>query len=132
VSPPRCGAGTAAVVDIVFIRELRADAVIGVYDWERGIRQTLLIDLEMAWDNRPAAQGDDLSRALDYAAVSRRVIDWVEASRCELLETLAEELAEQVLGGFDVPWLRLRLCKPGAVLQARDVGVLIERGVRPA
>ena len=120
------------MVDIVFIRELRADAVIGVYDWERGIRQTLVIDLEMAWDNRPAAQGDDLSRALDYAAVSRRVIDWVEASRCELLETLAEELAEQVLCGFDVPWLRLRLCKPGAVLQARDVGVLIERGVRPA
>ena len=126
------GAGSAPVVDIVFIRELRADAVIGVYDWERGVRQTLLIDLEMAWDNRPAAEGDAIERALDYAAVSQRVVDLVEASRFELLEALAEQLAERVLVEFAVPWLRLRVCKPGAVLQARDVGVLIERGVMPA
>mgnify|MGYP005989822283 FL=1 len=120
------------MVDIVFIRELRADAVIGVYDWERGIRQTLLIDLEMAWDNRPAAGGDAIEHALDYAAVSQRVIDLVEASRFELLEARAEPLAARVLTEFAVPGLRLRVCKPGAVLQARDVGVLIERGVMPA
>ena len=119
-------------MDIVFIRELRADAVIGVYDWERSIRQTLVLDLEMAWDNRPAAAGDAIDKALDYAAVSSRVIAHVEGSSHQLLETLAEELAALVLAEFGVPWLRLRLCKPGAVQQARDVGVLIERGVRPA
>jgi len=119
-------------VDIVFIRELHADAVIGVYDWERSIRQTLVLDLEMAWDNRPAAAGDAIGQALDYAAVSSRVIEHMEASSCQLLETLAEDLAALVLAEFGVPWLRLRLCKPGAVQQARDVGVLIERGARPA
>jgi 7,8-dihydroneopterin aldolase/epimerase/oxygenase len=122
----------ANVVDIVFIRELRADAVIGVYAWERDIRQTLVLDLEMAWDNRPAARGDAIDLALDYAAVSERIIEWIEASECELLETLAEQIAELVLSQFAVPWLRLRVCKPGAVLQARDVGVLIERGTLPA
>jgi len=119
-------------VDIVFIRELRADAVIGVYDWERSIRQTLVLDLEMAWDNRPAAAGDALGAALDYAAVSSRVIACIEGSSYQLLEALAEDLAALVLAEFGVPWLRLRLCKPGAVQQARDVGVLIERGARPA
>ncbi|MDO8861092.1 dihydroneopterin aldolase [Haliea sp. E1-2-M8] len=119
-------------MDTVFIRELRADAVIGVYDWERSIRQTLVLDLEMAWDNRPAAAGDTIGRALDYAAVSGRVIEYIEGSSYQLLETLAENLAALVLSEFGVPWLRLRLCKPGAVQQARDVGVLIERGARPA
>lgn len=115
-------------MDIVFIRELRADAVIGVYDWERKLRQTLVLDLEMAWDNRPAAAGDDVGRALDYAAVSARLIAHIEDSSCQLLETLAEQLAALLLEEFSVPWLRLRLSKPGAVLQARDVGVQIERG----
>ncbi|MFU8764168.1 MAG: dihydroneopterin aldolase [Haliea sp.] len=119
-------------MDIVFIRELRADAVIGVYDWERSIRQTLVLDLEMAWDNRPAAAGDAIEHALDYAAVSSRLVSYIESSSYQLLEALAEDLAALVLGEFGVPWLRLRLCKPGAVQQAQDVGVLIERGVRPA
>ncbi|MEQ9462516.1 MAG: dihydroneopterin aldolase [Haliea sp.] len=119
-------------MDIVFIRELRADAIIGVYDWERSVRQTLVLDLEMAWDNRPAAAGDAIDAALDYATVSSRVTEHIENSSRQLLETLAEELAALVLAEFGVPWLRLRLCKPGAVQQARDVGVLIERGVRPA
>ena len=119
-------------MDIVFIRELRADAIIGVYDWERSIRQTLVLDLEMAWDNRPAAVGDAIGEALDYAAVSSRVIGHIEGSSYQLLETLAEDLAALLLSEFGMPWLRLRLCKPGAVPAARDVGVLIERGVRPA
>ena len=118
-------------MDIVFIRELRANAVIGVYDWERSIRQTLVLDLELAWDNRPAAAADAIEGALDYAAVSSRVISCIEGSSFKLLEALAETVAELVLSEFNVPWLRLRVCKPGAVLQARDVGVLIERGDRP-
>lgn len=117
-------------MDIVFIHELRADAVIGVHPWERKLRQTLVLDLELGWDTRLAAAGDDLERALDYAAVAARLIACIEGSRCQLLETLAEQMATLLLEEFRVPWLRLRLSKPGAVLEARDVGVLIERGER--
>jgi len=118
-------------MDIVFIRELRADTVIGVYDWERGIRQTVVLDLEMAGDNRAAADSDQIDKALDYAAVSQRLVSFMENSEFRLIETLAERLADIVLDEFQVPWLRLRLAKPGAVADARDVGVVIERGERP-
>lgn len=115
-------------MDRVFIKGLRADAVIGVHAWEREIRQTLVLDLELGWDNRPAAAGDDLVQALDYAAVSSRLLAHVAASRCLLIETLAEELAALLTGEFRVPWLRLSLAKPGAVPEAEAVGVVIERG----
>lgn len=115
-------------MDTVFIRGLRADAVIGVHDWEREVRQTLVLDLELAWDNRPAAAGDDLARALDYAAVSARVLEHVGESRCLLIETLAEQLAALLREEFGVPWLRLSLAKPGAVPEADAVGVAIQRG----
>jgi dihydroneopterin aldolase len=115
-------------VDIVFIRELRADTVIGVYDWEREVRQTVVLDLEMAWDNTLAASSDAISDALDYAAVSSRLLEFIEGSQFQLIEAMAEQVAAIVLEEFKVPWLRLRLCKPGAVARARDVGVLIERG----
>ena len=118
-------------MDIVYIRDLRADTVIGVYDWERSIRQTVVLDLEMAWDNRRAAASDQVVDALDYAAVSQRLLAFIEDSEFQLIETLAEQVAEIVMGDFNVPWLRLRLAKPGAVSRARDVGVLIERGVQP-
>ena len=117
-------------MDIVFIRELRADTVIGVYDWERTIRQSVVLDLEMATDNRRAASGDRIEDALDYAALSARVLAFVEGSEFSLIETMAEQVAAIVMAEFGVPWLRLRLCKPGAVAAARDVGVLIERGER--
>ena len=117
-------------MDIVFIRELRADTVIGVYDWEREVRQTVLLDLEMASDNKLAASSDAISDALDYAAVSSRLLEFIEGSQFQLIETMAEQVAAIVLEEFKVPWLRLRLCKPGAVAQAKDVGVLIERGER--
>ena len=118
-------------MDIVFIRELRADTVIGVYDWERSIRQSVVLDLEMAADNRLAAGSDRIEDALDYAALSARVLSFIEGSEFRLIETMAEQVAAIVMGEFGVPWLRLRLCKPGAVAAARDVGVLIERGERP-
>ncbi|WP_116368299.1 dihydroneopterin aldolase [Parahaliea mediterranea] len=118
-------------MDTVFIRELALETVIGVYDWERGVRQTLLLDLDMAWDNRPAAAGDDLQHALDYAAVSACIASFMGAQQFQLIETAAEQIAALVRSEFGVPWLRLRLCKPGAVAAARDVGVLIERGERP-
>jgi dihydroneopterin aldolase len=118
-------------VDTVYIEGLRAEAVIGVYDWERAVRQTLLLDLELAGDNRRAAVSDRVEDALDYAAVARRVLAFVEVSDFNLIETLAERVADLVLREFGVPWLRLRVSKPGAVMQARTVGVAIERGERP-
>ena len=118
-------------MDIVFIRELRAETVIGVYDWERKVRQAVVLDLEMATDNRRAAQSDTISEALDYAAISSRILGFIGGSEFKLIETMAEQVAAIVLEEFEVPWLRLRLCKPGAVAEARDVGVLIERGKRP-
>ena len=118
-------------MDIVFIRELRIDTVIGVYDWERQVRQTVVLDLEMATDITAAAAGDALEHTLDYAAISSRLYSFISSSEFELVETMAEQAAALVLAEFNVPWLRLRVCKPGAVAQARDVGVLIERGVKP-
>jgi len=118
-------------VNIVYIKGLRAQAVIGVYDWERHLRQTLVVDLEMASDTARAAATDDIADALDYAAISRRVLALVEASHYQLIETLAEEVAGVIAREFDIPWLRLRLAKPGAVAEAEDVGVVIETGLRP-
>ena len=117
-------------MDIVYTRELRAATIIGVYGWERRIRQTVVLDLELATDNRRAAASDRIEDALDYAALSARVVSFIEGSEFQLIETLAEQVAAIVLGEFGVPWLRLRLAKPGAVTQARDVGVVIERGER--
>lgn len=118
-------------MDSVYIRELRTDTVIGVYDWERDIRQTVVLDLELASDNRLAAGSDQIKDAVDYAAISTRVLAFIEASEYQLIETLAEQVAALVMREFCVPWLRLQLSKPGAVPQARDVGVQIERGERP-
>jgi 7,8-dihydroneopterin aldolase/epimerase/oxygenase len=118
-------------MDIVYIKELRADAVIGVYDWERDIRQELVLDLELASDNRRAASSDAIADAVDYDAISRRVLAYVQGSEFQLIETLAERVADLVLAEFAIPWLRLRVGKPGAVKEAADVGIVIERGERP-
>ena len=117
-------------MDRVFIQGLEVDTVIGAYDWERGIRQCLRLDLSFAWDNRPAAAGDDLSKALDYASVSTRIQAFAEQAQFQLVETFAERLAEVLMAEFNIPWLRLRLTKPGAVAAAAGVGVEIERGCR--
>jgi dihydroneopterin aldolase len=118
-------------MDIVYIKGLKTDAVIGVYDWERGIRQTLVLDLELAADNRAAAANDAIEDAVDYDAISGRILAYVADSEFELIETLAERVADIVLGEFGIPWLRLKLAKPGAVAEADDVGVIIERGEKP-
>ena len=118
-------------MNTVYIRGLRAQAVIGVYEWERHIRQTLVLDLEMASDTARAAATDQIADALDYAAVAASVIALVEASEYQLLETLGEAVAQMIVRDFDVYWLRLRLGKPGAVAEAEDVGVIIETGMRP-
>jgi dihydroneopterin aldolase len=115
-------------MDIVYISDLRIETVIGIYDWEREIRQVVSIDLEMAADNRKAAATESIEDALNYKAVAKRLIQFVEASEFQLVETLAERIAEIVLEEFSVDWLRLKLGKPGAVTGSREVGVIIERG----
>ena len=114
-------------MDHVFIEGLEIEALIGIYDWERRIRQTLVFDLEMAFDNRVPAASDDINDTLNYKAVSKRLVEYVSQSDFGLVETLAERCAEIVLQEFKVERLRLKLSKPGAVRGARAVGVVIER-----
>ena len=118
-------------MDIIFLRDLRIDTVVGIWDWERRIRQTVSIDLEMAADIARAAATDSIDDTLNYKKVAKRLVAYVEASEFQLVETMAERIAEIVLGEFDVPWVRVTVNKPGAIRGSRDVGVRIERGVRP-
>jgi len=113
--------------DCVFIEGLVIETVIGIYDWERKIRQPLRFDIEMAFDNRVPAASDDIVDTLDYKAVSRRLVAFVKDSDFGLVETLAERCAEIILGEFPVSELRLKLSKPGAVRGADSVGVRIHR-----
>ena len=115
-------------MDRVFIEGLEVDTVIGAYDWEREIRQCLRLDLSFAWDNRKPAANDDLSLALDYATVSTRIQAVAQDAHFILVETFAERLAALLMDEFQIPWLRLKLTKPGAVPAASGVGVEIERG----
>ena len=114
-------------MDKIFLKDLRIDAVIGIFDWERSIRQTVGIDLEMAADIRAAAATDSIEDTLDYKAVAKRIIDYVQHSEFQLIETLAEQVARIVVVEFGVSWARVTLHKPGAVRGSRDVGVDIER-----
>lgn len=114
-------------MDKVFIEALEIETLIGIYDWERRIRQPLLFDIEMAFDNRRPAATDDIADTLDYKAVSKRLIEYVSQSSFGLVETLAERCAGIILDEFAVSHVRLKLSKPGAVRGARAVGVMIER-----
>ena len=117
-------------MDIIYLNGLRIDTVIGIYPWERRIKQTLIFDIEMAADTGRAAQSDNVEDTVSYAAVAERLIDYVGAAEFELIETLAEKVATLLLDEFKVRWCRLRINKPGAVRGARDVGLIIERGSR--
>ncbi len=114
--------------DIVFIEDLRIDTIIGIYDWEREVKQTIALDIEMAADNIKPASTENIDDALNYKAVSKRMIAFTEESQFQLVETLAEKLVEIIMAEFDVPWCRLKLRKLGAVTGSKSVGVIIERG----
>ncbi|MEM6161555.1 bifunctional dihydroneopterin aldolase/7,8-dihydroneopterin epimerase [Erwinia sp. P6884] len=118
-------------MDIVFIEQLTVITTIGVYDWEQTIKQKLVFDVEMAWDNRTAAASDDVNDCLSYADVSDAIINHVANGKFALVERVAEEVATLLLTRFNSPWVRIKLSKPGAVAQAKQVGVIIERGTNP-
>lgn len=113
--------------DTIFLRDLRVETTIGIWDWERKIRQTVSIDLEMGADIRRAAESDSIDDTLSYKSVAKRLQRFVAESEFKLVETLAEKIAEIVLVEFDVPWVVVRVNKPGAIRGARDVGIQIRR-----
>lgn len=117
-------------MDIIFINDLRIETVIGIFDWERKTKQMVILDIEMAGDCRKAAASDNVDDTVSYKSVAKRLIDFVGNSEFQLVETLAERCAEIILEEFQLPWVKLRVNKQGAVRGARDVGVIIERGQR--
>ena len=117
-------------MDIVFIKQLEIETVIGIYDWERKIRQTISLDVEMATDIKKAANSDSIDDTLNYKAVAKRLISFVGESEYELVEALAEKICDIICSEFNVPWVRLTLHKPGAVSGSKSVGVMIERGAK--
>lgn len=115
-------------MDIIFLGQLEIETIIGIYDWERETKQKVLLDIEMAFDIRKAAQTDDIAYTLNYKTVSKRIIAFVESSHFFLVETLISEIATIILSEFNVPWVRITLNKKGAIRGASDVGIIIERG----
>ena len=113
--------------DRIFLRGLTAECVIGFIDWERRVKQTVVVDLELPVDCRHAAVTDDVRDTVDYKKVSKRVLAFIEASEFKLVETLAQRLAMLILEEFAIEWIRLSINKPGAIRNSRDVGVSIER-----
>ena len=117
-------------MDIIFLGALEATTIIGIYDWERETKQTIVLDIEMAFDIKQAAETDDIKYTLDYKMVSERVVSFVEQSEFYLVEKLIEEIANILLNEFNTPWVKIVLNKRGAISRARDVGIIIERGVK--
>jgi dihydroneopterin aldolase len=118
-------------MDKIFLHELKVETIIGIWEWERKIRQTVIIDLEMSADIARAAATDDVADTLNYKSVAKRIQSFVADSSFQLVETLAERIAEIIRGEFGVAWVRVTVHKPGAIRGSRDVGIDIERGERP-
>ena len=117
-------------MDMIYLNDLKIDTVIGIYDWERRVKQTISLDLEMATDIKKAAASDSIDDTLNYKAVAKRLIAFVEESEFQLVETLTEQIADIIINEFGVPWVRVCLNKRGAVRHASGVGIVIERGER--
>lgn len=115
------------VLDKIFLRELKVQTVIGIWEWERSITQTVVVDLEMATDAKQAAATDRVEGALNYKDVAKRIVAFVEAAQFQLVESLAEAVARIVVQEFGVRWIKVSVAKPGAIEGSREVGVVIER-----
>jgi len=117
-------------MDTIFLRDLRVRTIVGIWEWERRLPQVVSIDLDMAADIAEAAARDDIAATLNYKAVTKRITAFIEESRFDLIETMAEQIAAIIREEFNVPWVRVAVHKPWAIRGSRDVGVLIERGER--
>ena len=115
-------------MDIIFLGGLEIETIIGIYDWERETKQTVVLDIEIAFDIQKAAETDDIAYTLDYKTVSKRIISFVENSQFLLVEKLIAEIANIIRSEFNVPWVKITLNKKGAIRGASDVGIIIERG----
>lgn len=118
---------TESRTDTIFLQDLKVETIVGIWDWERKIRQTVSIDIEMAADVAKAAETDNIEGTLNYKAVAKRVQQFVGDSEYQLVETLAEKIAKTILTEFDIAWIQLRVSKPGAIRNAKNVGVVIRR-----
>ncbi len=114
-------------MDKIFLRELSCEAVIGIFDWERQVKQSIMIDLEMSADIRRAARTDHIDDTLNYKGVAKRILAFVEASEFQLVETLSENIARLVITEFGVEWVKVTVHKPSAIRHSKDVGIIIER-----
>jgi dihydroneopterin aldolase len=114
-------------MDKIFIHALKTEAIIGIFDWERQVRQTVIVDVEMRFDIRKAALSDSIDDTLNYKRVAKRLLAFIEASQYHLVETLTEQIAMLILAEFDIAWVRVALSKPGAIRSSRDVGIIVER-----
>ena len=115
-------------MDIIYLHGLKCDCTVGVWKWEKAIKQTLVLDIELAADASKAASNDDLKDALDYQAITERIQRFASDNAFELIETLAEKLAAVILEEFDTPWVKIKLDKGQAVKGVKNVGIVIERG----
>ncbi|OCF93765.1 dihydroneopterin aldolase [Gilliamella sp. wkB7] len=113
--------------DRVLIEGLTVLTTIGVYEWEKTIKQKLILDLEMSWDNKPAGESDDVTLCLDYFLVSQSITNFIQSTQFELIECVAERVAQLVIRKFSVQWLKVKVSKPGAIANASNVAVVIER-----
>jgi len=116
-------------MDVVFVKDLRFKTIVGIWDWERQLPQTVSISLDMAWDLSQAARSQDIADALDYKSVSKRVEAFVQEQKFKLVEAAADAIAAMVMSEFRVPWIRVAIHKPFAVTRSQSVGVVVERGV---
>jgi len=119
-------------MDKIFLRELKTEAIIGIFDWERQVKQTVLIDLEMSADVRKAAITDSIEDTLNYKRVAKRLLECIDTTSFHLVETLAEYIAMLVIEEFHVSWIKVTLNKPGAIRSSRSVGIIIERDKKDA
>jgi dihydroneopterin aldolase len=114
-------------MDKIFLTELSVECIVGIWDWERRVKQTVIVDVEMAADIRRAAASDHIDDTIDYKRVSKRLLAFIGESQFQLVETLTEQIARLIVTEFGVSWVKVRLNKRGAIRGARDVGIEIER-----
>jgi dihydroneopterin aldolase len=114
-------------MDKIFIHALKTETIVGIFDWERQVKQTVVMDIEFSADIRKAAASDSINDTLNYKGVAKRVLAFVDESSFHLVETLAEHIAMLILEEFGVSWVSVTLSKPGAIRSSRDVGVMLER-----